>query len=88
MSSLLDVDDVLAPEKRPRVGRSHEEILASTERDIEDSPAGKAARELLIDAGASDKGETLAGTLQTQASQLDAKFVSDPQAVIAAVLEA
>ena len=87
MSLLLDVDG-LAP-KRPRVGRAHDEILGISERDIELGSVGCIARGLLLDAGVPERvGEPLADTLLAQALGLDSNFKTEPQAVIAAVLEA
>ena len=87
MSLLLDVDG-LAP-KRPRVGRAHDEILGMSERDIELGSVGCIARGLLLDAGVPERGgEPLADTLLAQALGLDSNFKTEPQAVIAAVLEA
>ena len=86
---LLDVDG-LAPvaEKRARVGRAHDEILGPAERDIQCSATGCSARGTLLNAGLPERGEPLAETLAAQAIKLDGKFTADPQAVIAAVLEA
>ena len=84
---LLDVDG-LAPEKRARVGRAHADILGPTERDIHASDSGYSARGTLLNAGLPERDEPLADTLAAQASALDRKFTADPQAVIAAVLEA
>ena len=120
MSDLLDIDG-LAPEKRARVGRAHDDILGPAERDVQvrrgpsrrrvhatrgrppstsppptpspppaaqASDAGRSARGTLLNAGMSDRGEPLADTLVAQAFKLDSLFTADPQAVIAAVLEA
>ena len=87
--SLLDIDGGLAPQKRARVGRPHDDILGPIERDVTDSGAGRGSRELLLDAGVpSRSGEALADTLRAQAKQLDAHFAEDPSATTAAVLEA
>ena len=87
--SLLDIDGGLAPQKRARVGRPHDDILGPIERDVADSGAGRGSRELLLDAGVpSRSGEPLADTLRAQAKQLDAHFTEDPSAATAAVLEA
>ena len=87
--SLLDIDG-LAPvsEKRARIGRPADEILGPIERDVSDTPYGVAARKLLLDVGLAERGESLADTLRSQAASLDKIFTRDPQAVIAATLEA
>lgn len=75
--------------KRPRVGRTPDELLAPIEADAKSSGAERTVRELLLYAGrpAGNRRAPLCETLRHQAFELDTQYALDAVGVVSIIIE-